>query len=96
VRCKLHDKLNTHPQSPPVTSSVRAPDTVQDALLRWRRAVELTCDRAALLVVQDCRVVVGALMKLAGGCPSLAHELSVDAFLKQVGGGTLGVGRVAA
>lgn len=58
-------------------------DTVQDALLRWRRAVELTCDRAALLAVQDCRVVVGALMKLAGGCPSLAHELSVDAFLEQ-------------
>jgi hypothetical protein len=24
-------------------------------------------------------------MKLAGGCPSLAHELSVDAFLEQVG-----------
>ncbi len=62
-------------------------DGVSDALLRWRRAVELTCDRAALLVVQDCGVVVGALMKLAGGCPSLAHELSVEAFLEQVRGG---------
>jgi hypothetical protein len=24
-------------------------------------------------------------MKLAGGCPSFAHELNVDAFLQQVG-----------
>jgi hypothetical protein len=29
-------------------------------------------------------VVVSALMKLAGGSPSLAKELNVDAFLKQV------------
>jgi hypothetical protein len=35
-------------------------------------------------VPQDPRVVVSALMKLAGGSPSLAKELNVDAFLKQV------------
>jgi Zn-dependent protease with chaperone function len=33
---------------------------------RWLRAAELTCDRAALLVAQDSRVMVSALMKLAG------------------------------
>ena len=58
--------------------------TVEDALLRWLRAAELTCDRAALLVAQDPTVVIGALMKLAGGSPMFAHELSVDAFLQQV------------
>lgn len=28
-------------------------------------------------------VVVSVLMKLAGGCPSLADQLNVDAFLEQ-------------
>ncbi|KAG2493772.1 hypothetical protein HYH03_007993 [Edaphochlamys debaryana] len=56
---------------------------VQEALLRWLRAAELTCDRAALLVAQDSKVVVSALMKLAGGSPSFASELNVDAFLQQ-------------
>jgi Zn-dependent protease with chaperone function len=64
---------------------------VEDALLRWLRAAELTCDRAALLVAQDPAVVIGALMKLAGGSPAFAHELSVDAFLQQVGDGVIGV-----
>lgn len=35
---------------------------------RWLRAAELTCDRGALLVTQDSRVVVSSLMKLAGAC----------------------------
>ena len=72
--------------------------TVEDALLRWLRAAELTCDRAALLVAQDPAVVIGALMKLAGGTPAFAHELSVDAFLQQVRGAGrlwLGWGRLA-
>ncbi len=56
---------------------------VEEALTRWLRAAELTCDRAALLVVQDKRVVVSALMKLAGGSARLAGELNVDAFLEQ-------------
>jgi hypothetical protein len=34
--------------------------------------------------VQDYKVVVSSLMKLAGGSPSLAAELNVDAFLRQV------------
>jgi Zn-dependent protease with chaperone function len=61
-----------------------AAGTVEDALLRWLRAAELTCDRAALLVAQDPAVVIGALMKLAGGSPAFAHEYSVEAFLQQV------------
>ena len=30
-------------------------------------------------------MVISTLMKLAGGSPSLAKELNVDAFLEQVG-----------
>lgn len=56
---------------------------VEEGLLRWLRAAELTCDRAALLVAQDPRVVMSALMKLAGGSPALAAELNTDAFLRQ-------------
>lgn len=57
--------------------------TFEEQLFRWVRAAELTCDRAALLVVQDPKVVISVLMKLAGGCPSLAGQLNVDAFLEQ-------------
>jgi hypothetical protein len=39
---------------------------------------------AFVTCLQDPRVVVSALMKLAGGSPSLAKELNVDAFLQQV------------
>lgn len=56
---------------------------LEEQLYRWLRAAELTCDRAALLVVQDPKVVISVLMKLAGGCPSLADKLNVDAFLEQ-------------
>lgn len=56
---------------------------IEEQLLRWLRAAELTCDRAALLVAQDPRTVVSALMKLAGGSASFANELNVDAFLRQ-------------
>ncbi|KAK8673433.1 hypothetical protein V6N13_111771 [Hibiscus sabdariffa] len=57
--------------------------TLEEQLFRWLRAAELTCDRAALLVAQDPKVVISVLMKLAGGCPSMADQLSVDAFLEQ-------------
>lgn len=56
---------------------------LEEQIFRWLRAAELTCDRAALLVAQDPRVVISVLMKLAGGCPSLADQLNVDAFLEQ-------------
>ncbi|KAF3435235.1 hypothetical protein FNV43_RR22322 [Rhamnella rubrinervis] len=57
--------------------------SLEEQLFRWLRAAELTCDRAALLVAQDPKVVISVLMKLAGGCPSLAEQLNVDAFLEQ-------------
>lgn len=57
--------------------------SIEESLMRWVRSAELTCDRAALLVAQDPKVVMSVLMKLAGGSPSLAHELDVDAFLEQ-------------
>ncbi|KAJ6846096.1 uncharacterized protein M6B38_278635 [Iris pallida] len=56
---------------------------MEEQLYRWVRAAELTCDRAALLVAQDPKVVMSVLMKLAGGCPSLSDQLNVDAFLEQ-------------
>ncbi|HYA00955.1 MAG TPA: M48 family metallopeptidase [Candidatus Binatia bacterium] len=49
-------------------------------LLAWYRAAELSCDRAAALVVGDPIVPCRALMKLAGGGP---EGLSVDAFIQQ-------------
>ncbi|KAM0934896.1 putative peptidase M48, CAAX prenyl protease 1 [Dioscorea sansibarensis] len=56
---------------------------LEEQLFRWIRAAELTCDRAALLVAQDPKVIISVLMKLAGGCPSLSEQLNVDAFLEQ-------------
>ena len=56
---------------------------MRDELLRWSRAAELTCDRAALIVAGDPKVVVSALMKLSGGSPRFAKMLNVDAFLDQ-------------
>lgn len=58
-------------------------NSIESSVMRWVRSAELTCDRAALLVAQDPKVVMSVLMKLAGGSPSLAHELNVDAFLEQ-------------
>lgn len=50
------------------------------ALLEWSRASELTCDRAAALVVRDPRIHCRTLMKLAGGN---VPGLNVDAFIQQ-------------
>ncbi|KAL2500171.1 Peptidase family M48 family protein [Abeliophyllum distichum] len=58
-------------------------ERLEEQLFRWLRAAEFTCDRAALLVAQDPKVVISVLMKLAGGCPSMADQLNVDAFLDQ-------------
>ena len=56
---------------------------LQERLLEWARCAEFTCDRAALLAVQDPKVVASVLMKLAGGSPSLSPLLNVEAFLAQ-------------
>ncbi|MGJ3254277.1 MAG: M48 family metallopeptidase [Elainellaceae cyanobacterium] len=57
--------------------------SLREQILEWLRCAEFTCDRAALLVSQDSRVVASVLMKLAGGSPRLAPQLNLDAFLAQ-------------
>lgn len=56
---------------------------LQSQMMQWIRCAEFTCDRAAMLVAQDSRVVASVLMKLAGGSPKLAQQLNLDAFLAQ-------------
>ncbi|KAL6135910.1 hypothetical protein ACLB2K_068135 [Fragaria x ananassa] len=50
-------------------------------LLGWRQATVLSCDRASLLVAQDPKVVISAVMKVAAGFPSVVEERDVDAYL---------------
>lgn len=57
--------------------------TFQSQIMEWVRCAEFTCDRAALLVVQDAKTVASVLMKLSGGSPTLSPQLNVDAFLEQ-------------
>ncbi|MFO5495121.1 MAG: M48 family metallopeptidase, partial [Cuspidothrix sp.] len=56
---------------------------IQSQLLEWVRCAEFTCDRAALLATQNPKVVMSVLMKLAGGSPTLAPQLNLDAFIDQ-------------
>ncbi|MDS3859502.1 M48 family metallopeptidase [Thermosynechococcaceae cyanobacterium BACA0444] len=56
---------------------------LQTQLMQWLRCAELTCDRAALLVAQDARVVASVLMKLCGGSRTYQDQLNLDAFLAQ-------------
>lgn len=58
--------------------------SLQNQLLQWLRCAEFTCDRAALLVAQDPKIIMSLLMKLTGGSPSLAPKLNLDAFMEQV------------
>lgn len=53
-----------------------------DSLLQdWRLAAEYSCDRAALLVAQDSKVVASALMKLFAG--TSRYEFNTKAFVEQ-------------
>lgn len=54
---------------------------ISSALLAWARRAELSCDRAAMLVVQDPHVVGRTMMKLAGG--TFASKIDYDQFLEQ-------------
>jgi Zn-dependent protease with chaperone function len=56
---------------------------LQSSLLQWQRTAELTCDRAALLAVQDVRAVQSVIMKLCGGGKTFAQKMDVDAFVQQ-------------
>jgi Zn-dependent protease with chaperone function len=55
--------------------------TMSGALLAWVRRAELSCDRAALLVVQDQHVIGRTMMKLCGG--TFASKMDYDLFLEQ-------------
>lgn len=56
---------------------------LKEQMLAWVRCAEFSCDRAALLATQNPKTVASVLMKLAGGSPSLAPLLNIDAFLEQ-------------
>jgi len=55
--------------------------TMRGALLAWMRRAELSCDRAALLVVQDPHVIGRTMMKLCGG--TFASKIDYNLFLEQ-------------
>ncbi|MFN5516032.1 MAG: M48 family metallopeptidase [Cyanobacteriota bacterium] len=57
--------------------------SLQSQMLEWVRCAEFSCDRAALLALQDPRPVMSVLMKLSGGSPKLAPLLNLDAFIEQ-------------
>ncbi|MBJ7899280.1 MAG: M48 family metalloprotease [Cyanobacteria bacterium RI_101] len=57
--------------------------SLQSQMLEWARCAEFSCDRAALLALQDPRPVMSVLMKLSGGSPKLAPLLNLDAFIEQ-------------
>ncbi len=57
--------------------------SLQEQMLRWVRCAEFSCDRAALLATQDPKVIMSVLMKLAGGSPTLAPQLNLEAFIEQ-------------
>lgn len=53
------------------------------AFYEWKRKSELSADRAALLVLDDPKPVMQAMMKLAGGSLRYENECSLDEFLRQ-------------
>lgn len=57
--------------------------SLQSQMLEWLRCAEFSCDRAAVLATQNPKVVMSVLMKLAGGSPTLAPQLNLDAFIEQ-------------
>jgi Zn-dependent protease with chaperone function len=55
--------------------------TMRGALMAWARRAELSCDRAAMLVVQNEHVIGRTMMKLCGG--TFASKIDYDLFLEQ-------------
>ncbi|MEM9541307.1 MAG: M48 family metallopeptidase [Cyanobacteria bacterium P01_E01_bin.42] len=66
----------------PIWGSLIA-QSLQEQMMEWLRCAEFSCDRAALLATQNPRTVMSVLMKLAGGSPSIAPMLNLDAFIAQ-------------
>jgi len=50
-------------------------------LLEWSRKAELSCDRAGLLAIQDPEIVMGSMLKMAGG--GSPEETSLTEFIGQ-------------
>jgi len=57
---------------------------VKAALSYWSRMAEFSCDRAALLVVQDPQIVATALAKLAGFQEKIIPDFNFPALLRQI------------
>ncbi len=57
--------------------------SLQEQMMQWLRCAEFSCDRAALLATQDPKIIMSVLMKLAGGSPTLAPQLNLEAFIEQ-------------
>lgn len=57
-------------------------ERLQEELGAWQRAAELSCDRAAVLVMQDPWVSLSVLVKLSGGSANSSKE-QIEAFLDQ-------------
>ncbi len=74
--------LNTALGSTPIGAILKSISLpIRIALLMWMHKSELSCDRTAMMVVQDRQVVMTALTKLAGG--TLKGDLNLDAFIQQ-------------
>jgi Zn-dependent protease with chaperone function len=53
------------------------------AFYEWRRRAELSCDRAALLVMDDPNIVFRTMMKISGGSSKYINECSLSEFVQQ-------------
>jgi Zn-dependent protease with chaperone function len=53
------------------------------AFYEWRRKAELSCDRAALLVMEDPNIVFRTMMKISGGSSKYMNECSLAEFIRQ-------------
>lgn len=58
-------------------------ESLRGKMLEWLRCAEFSCDRAALLAVQDPKIIMSLLMKLSGGSVKLAPLLNLEAFIEQ-------------
>jgi hypothetical protein len=56
---------------------------LQLGVFHWYRMAALSCDRAALLVVQNPKVVASMLSKLAGGSRKILPEINIEGILEQ-------------
>jgi len=56
---------------------------IQVAIYNWYRMAEFSCDRAALLVVQEPQVVDRVLTKIAGYSHKIMAEINLDEVIRQ-------------